>query len=104
MLKKQGLSAVRYNQIANFAMAQSEINIAIGNRDPKLYFAHVRAQVNGGEIKYGGITDPAELEQNMAQNCIPAARWMGDGMTFDEFLSERRQLMAARMRAWFEKI
>ncbi|MFA6958329.1 MAG: hypothetical protein WC538_20875 [Thermoanaerobaculia bacterium] len=31
-LKKQGLSGSRYNQIANFVIAQSEINIAIGVR------------------------------------------------------------------------
>src|SRR5207344_2438336 len=30
-LKNQGLSKGRYNQIANFVLAQSEINIAIGD-------------------------------------------------------------------------
>lgn len=35
-LKKQGLSRGRYNQIANFVLAQSEINIAIGDRAPEV--------------------------------------------------------------------
>ena len=34
-LKKQGLARGRYNQIANFVLAQSEINIAIGDKAPR---------------------------------------------------------------------
>ena len=34
-LKKQGLARGRYNQIANFVLAQSEINIAIGEKSPQ---------------------------------------------------------------------
>jgi hypothetical protein len=34
-LKAQGLSRGRYNQIANFVLAQSEINIAIGTSHPR---------------------------------------------------------------------
>jgi hypothetical protein len=37
-LKKQGLGRGRYNQIANFAISQSEINIAIGDKAPNVYF------------------------------------------------------------------
>jgi hypothetical protein len=34
LLKKQGLSRSRYNQIANYSLAQSEINITIGDKAP----------------------------------------------------------------------
>ena len=37
-LKKQGLPRGRYNQIGNFVLAQSEINIAIGDKAPERYF------------------------------------------------------------------
>jgi hypothetical protein len=37
-LKGQGLTRGRYNQIANFVLAQSEINIAIGDKPPEVYF------------------------------------------------------------------
>jgi hypothetical protein len=60
-LKKQGLSRGRYNQIANFVLAQSEINIAIGARAPEVYFAELAEQCNGGKKRYGGITDLAGL-------------------------------------------
>jgi hypothetical protein len=33
-LKKNGLARGQYNQIANYVVAQSEINIAIGNKKP----------------------------------------------------------------------
>ena len=48
-LKEQGLSRGRYNQIANFVLAQSEINIAIGDKPPKQYFGELAEQVNGGK-------------------------------------------------------
>ena len=53
-LKKQGLSRGRYNQIANFVLAQSEINIAIGDKAPEQYFKELAEQCAGGKKKYGG--------------------------------------------------
>ena len=55
-LKGRGLTRGRYNQISNFVLAQSEINISIGDRDPKVYFGELVDQCNGGPKKYGGIT------------------------------------------------
>jgi len=52
-LKKQGMARGRYNQIANFVLAQSEINIGIGDRAPEVYFAELADQCNGGAKKYG---------------------------------------------------
>ena len=37
-LKKQGIDRSKYNQIANYAYTQEEINIKIGNKAPKVYF------------------------------------------------------------------
>jgi hypothetical protein len=55
-LRGQGLSKGRYNQIANYALAQSEINIAIGDKAPETYFAELAQQCAGGKRRYGGIT------------------------------------------------
>src|SRR3954449_11437722 len=68
-LGDKGLS--RYNQIANFAVAQSEINIKISDRPPSAYFAEVLAQCDTGVLKFGGITDRDELMDNLRQHCIP---------------------------------
>ena len=72
-LQRHGLNRGRYNQIANFVIAQSEINIAIGDKAPEDYFAQLREQVNGGERRYGGITDEMALRENLAENCLPAS-------------------------------
>lgn len=34
-LKENGLQRGQYNQIANYAIAQSEINVAIGDKEPR---------------------------------------------------------------------
>ena len=68
-LKKQGLNRGHYNQIANYALAQSEINIAIGDKATSIYFSEIREQCQGGKKRYGGITNLDELLENVrAQN------------------------------------
>jgi hypothetical protein len=103
-LKEQGLSRGRYNQIANFVLAQSEINIAIGDKPPEQYFRELAEQVSGGKKKYGGITDEADLRANLRASCIPES--MLDGMIpgYDAFLEQRRKLMALKIKTWFEAL
>lgn len=103
-LKGLGVSSASYNQIANYVLAQSEINIAIGAKDPKIYFAELSAQCNGGVKKYGGITDRDELIKNLQMNCIPEAMLDGDIKEFNEFLNERRKLMALKVKTWFHSL
>lgn len=101
-LKNQGLSRGRYNQIANFVLAQSEINIAIGHKPPAEYFKDLAEQVAGGRKRYGGISDPDDLQANLAMHCIPPQLLVGEVPAYDEFLAERRRLMALKMKRWFE--
>jgi hypothetical protein len=100
-LKRQGLSRGQYNQIANYAVAQSEINIAIGKKEPSVYFAQLIDQNNGGKRLYGNITDPVELKDNFRANCIPNGL---ENMGFEEypyFLAQRRKLMAQKIKKYF---
>ena len=101
-LKNQGLQRGRYNQIANFALTQSEINIAIGDKSPEKYFGELAAQCAGGKKKYGNITSITEMKQNLTLHCIPAAMLASDIPTYDDFLDERRGLMALKIQQWFE--
>jgi hypothetical protein len=100
-LKNAGLSKGRYNQIANYALAQSEINIAIGDRAPSDYFKIVFDQCNGGKKKIGGITDEKELKKNLSMHCIPDGVESKSADDYDEFLDERRKLMASKIRNYF---
>lgn len=103
-LKGQGLSRGRYNQIANFVVAQSEINIAIGDKPPEKYFAELAEQVSGGKKKYGGITEEVDLRANLSANCIPGSMLDGAIPAYDDFLEERRHLMALKIKTWFETL
>jgi hypothetical protein len=101
-LKELKLTKGTYNQIANYVVAQSEINIAIGAKAPANYFKELAEQCNGGIKKYGGMTDKAEMVANLTSNCIPVAMLDGEIKDFGDFLVERRKLMALKIRDWFE--
>lgn len=94
----------RYNQIANFVIAQSEINIAIGDRSPDKYFGQLAEQCRGGKVKYGGITNEKEMRANFRANALPECLLDGELLEYDKFLETRRRLMAAKLRTWFESL
>jgi hypothetical protein len=103
-LKKQGVPRNRYNQIANFVLAQSEINIAIGEKAPEQYFGELAEQCAGGKKRYGNIVSRDEMLANFRMNCLPAALLVGDIPAYEDFLEQRRRLMAQKIRAWFEAL
>src|SRR5206468_4242815 len=103
-LKDQGLPRSRYNQIANFVLAQSEINITIANKAPERYFGELAEQCNGGKKKYGGITNNADLSANLRANCIPESMLNGETPNYEDFLEKRRRLMAMKIKEWFEAL
>ena len=104
LLKKAGLGPSQYNQIANFAYTQQEINIKIGNKSPRDYFAEILQQCRGGALKYGAINDEATLKANLATNCVPESIVDMDVAQYEEFLKQRRKLMAAKIKAYYENL
>jgi len=103
-LKAHGLKQSRYNQVANYVMTQSEINIAIGALPPEEYMIAMVAQVNGGAKKFGGITDPEQLTLNLQAHCIPDGI-EGFGIDdYDGFLKQRRKLMALKIRDYYRSL
>ena len=103
-LKRHGLRRGDYNQIANYVYMQSETNIRIGNKPPQEYFRSLIEQVRGGEQLYGGIDSEDRLRENMHAHCIPDSIFDGNVDTYQDFLADRRKLMAARMRKYYEAL
>lgn len=103
-LKKEGMSRGKYNQIANYVYMQQEINIQVRNRKPSIYFNEVKNQCQTGITKYGGITSEFELIENLRQNCVPESVFEMDASNYDEFLAERRALMAQKIRKYYESL
>ncbi|HET6301215.1 GmrSD restriction endonuclease domain-containing protein [Microbacterium sp.] len=90
-----------YNQIANFALTETPINIAIKDRAPGDYMAIVDAQIADGNLRLGEITTAAELDSNLAANAIPASLRTTSAESYQAFLKERRFLMAQIIKAYY---
>jgi len=103
-LKKAGLTRGQYNQVANYAVTQTEINIAIGDKAPEVYLSQVFEQCNGGKKRYGNITEVNELKKNFRMNCIPDGAERMSVADYPGFLQERRKLMAQKVKKYFESL
>jgi len=103
-LKQRGINKGQYNQIANFVVAQSEINIAIGSKEPRVYFAQMIEQCHGGPKCYGNIVDLDELRANLKLHCIPEGVEQMGVEDYPAFLAERRKLMAVKIKSYFESL
>lgn len=103
-LKKNGMQRGQYNQIANYVVAQTEINIAIGNKEPRVYFEQVMEQCGNGKKKYGNITDLDELKDNLKMHCIPDGIEKMKVEDYPEYLAQRRKLMAKKIKRYFSSL
>ena len=103
-LKKHHRTRREYNQIANMAYTQTEINIAIKDRSPKEYLADILEQCDGGELRYGGIRDKDSLNRNLAHNCIASDIFEMGIDDYDRFLEKRRILMARKIKDYFRNL
>ena len=93
-----------YNQIANFAMLQTEVNIQIGKKAPNDYMKSIIDQCNGQENKYGAINSLDDLYKNMEENCIPRSFIDMTIDNYEDFLKERRKLMAQKLKQYYESL
>ncbi len=91
-----------YNQVANFALTETSINISISNRPPTEYLGEVRGQIGTGVLSLGEIIDDADLERNLAENAIPDNLATVTAGSYTDFLVARRRLMANAIRTYFD--
>lgn len=102
-LQKNGFSDREdYNQVANFALTETSINISISNQSPDVYMARVEQQINTGKLNLGEIVDQADLDKNLQDNALPANFAEVDASTYKVFLADRRKLMAQKIREYYE--
>lgn len=102
--KSLGLKRADYNQIANYVYTQQEINIAIGDDPPHEYMAAVVEQCETKHPVYGGITELDDLRDNLRQSAVPEALLQDDPIPYEDFLRERRKLMAARLQSYYASL
>lgn len=103
-LKKQGYTRGQYNQVANLACVQQEINIKIGSKDPCDYVADIFQHCQAGQPLYGVITDPGELAANFQANALPQDQNLYHIDHYEDFLARRREAMAEKIKRYYQKL
>ena len=110
-LIKNGFKKSDYNQVANYTFTEQQINIKLGNLAPKEYMVKVVDEIKAKEIaikdnksyesEYSSIKSQDALIDNKALNCIPESLDTSDYTHYNDFLSQRRQLMAQKIKAFY---
>ena len=104
-LKNNGVdSKVKYNQVANYIYLDTQVNKSISDDAPCVYFSKVKAQCEGGDIEFGNISDTELLVKNLEENCIPADIAEMDVSRYDEFLLQRRKMMAKLIEKYYKNL
>lgn len=93
-----------YNQVANLAVTETPVNIAISNRAPVEYMRDVRHQCETGILKLGEITNLDDVDRNLAENAVPRSIFTASSSSYLGFLAERRVLMARLMREYYTSL
>jgi hypothetical protein len=91
----------KYNQVANFTYLDTPTNVAIGKDEPCKYFTKVWEQCSSGNYTIGNLKTEDAIKKNLADNCIPEDI---KGWTFEhyeQFLVERRKLMAEKIKNYY---
>lgn len=104
-LKNNGVDAKgRYNQVANFTYLDTQVNKAISDDAPNVYFGKALEQCSTKNAVIGNITDSDAFKKNLEENAIPE---MVVNMTvddYDKFLNERRRLMAKLIEKYYKNL
>ncbi len=101
-LKKSGITdKSAYNQVANYAYLDTGVNISISDKAPSDYFSTALHQCETGEMKIGTITNEKEFWENLSENCIPAEIIHMAASDYQQFLQERRAMMAMKIKEYY---
>lgn len=92
-----------YNQVANYTFLDTPVNIKVGNKAPNLYFKEAFDSASENGMVFGSPMSLDDLKKNLAVNCIPLDIFNWDyNQYIHEFLPQRRKLMAAKIKAYYQ--
>ncbi|MCD8004156.1 MAG: hypothetical protein LUE91_00625, partial [Oscillospiraceae bacterium] len=100
-LKANGFSKNRYNQEGNYAHLDPQVDKSIGKLAPCEYFAKALKQCETKVVAYGSITDLDVFKANLAANCIPFEVCQMTYEDYDNFLVQRRAMMAQKIKDYY---
>jgi hypothetical protein len=103
-LIKNKYNPVQYNQVANFVYTEQATNIKVGSMAPHEYMDKMKDQMAKGVMDISTIKSAAGIDENLKANDIPAMLHTADHTQYEEFLKERRQLMAQKIKQYYEQL
>lgn len=105
-LKKNGINnRGSYNQVANYTYLDPQVNKAISDQAPNRYFGKIIQQMkDSNSIVIGNIRNEDELKSNLSENAIPEQVITMTYDNYDEFLNDRRRLMANMIRDYYRDL
>ena len=102
-LKNNGVTnKTKYNQVANYIYLDTQVNKTISDDAPAVYFTKAKQQCVTKNIVLGNISDETLLASNLSENCIPNGIETMNVSSYDDFLRERRKLMAALIERYYK--
>ena len=89
------------HQIANYVFAEQSTNIKIGKNAPHQYLTKVRDQMANRIFDISTLESEEQLLINLRENDIPLSilEFAEDG--YQDFLTERRKLMAIKIKEYY---
>ncbi len=103
-LSQNGYAPKQYNQVANFVFTEQATNIKVGMQTPKDYLAKVMEQIQNGVFDISTLDSRKSLEENLLLNDVPSSLYTATHIDYKDFLIERRKLMAAKIKAYYEQL
>ena len=100
-LKENGFEKSLYNQVANYAYLDAQVNKSIGKHSPVEYFGSALKQCSTGVVEIGSIMDEQQLMDNLRANCVPDNVFEMDANSYEVFLEQRRLLMAQKIKKYY---
>ncbi|TYZ21342.1 GmrSD restriction endonuclease domain-containing protein [Selenomonas ruminis] len=104
-LKRNGITSnSQYNQVANYTYLDTQVNKAISDDAPNIYFQKISKQCETKKIEIGNITERTQLRMNLQENAIPEKITTMTYEDYAEFLRQRRMLMAAFVKKYYSSL
>jgi hypothetical protein len=103
-LMNNGYSQKAYNQVANFVFTEQATNIKVGMLTPKDYLDKVKAQIQAGTNGISTLDSDSSLQQNLINNDIPSIIEEASHLVYEDFLEERRRLMATKLKVYYSQL
>jgi hypothetical protein len=103
-LMNNGYSQKAYNQVANFVFTEQATNIKVGMLTPKEYLDKVKAQIQAGTYGISTLDSDSSLQENLINNDIPGIIEEASHLVYEDFLEERRRLMATKLKVYYSQL